>query len=262
MDIFIFDEGRLDDYDTHINATSRADLIGWSATAWNTDLSMTGWWQGMNVFAMTTNSPLYNPDGNRLDAKSQAIQMQQAWETWEEMPWLWTDKGQDYTLTMSMEQKMPVSWGNNLQQGLMFTRFEDVTSGQKLWVQFHTFNNRNGEFLDIYRDPHTGNQDIVINLSISEGNAHLFDFSASDTIKQHAYDEFNHYEVGMSRGQFTHLIGMAENALGIDLQNESGYWSMIQAGWSPEMASNIPELGIGEQGAMQMAMENLSLIGG
>lgn len=262
-DIWLFDDGQLDTYQTKINPNSISQIWGWKAIGWNTDFSMTGWWQGQNVFALTTASQLYNPENGRADSHSQAIQMQMAWQAGKEMPWLWTARGQDYTFTIEGDLSMPVSWGDNLQQGLMLTRFEDVSSGQRLWVQFRTFDNQNTDRgIQIYSDPHTDYQDIVVNIEVKPGTyQHLVSFDDSASIQGEAHSDVFHFEASMSRQQFTNLLYEVENALGIDIQNESGYWSLIQAGFSPEMASGFPQWGIGEQGAMQMTMEDLAVWG-
>lgn len=259
-DIFIFDDGQLDPYQTRINPNSISQIWGWKAIGWNTDFAMTGWWQGHNVFAMTTNSQEFHP-ADTPASRSQAIQMQRAWQAGEEMPWLWTARGQEYTFTIEGDIGMPVSWGDNLRQALMLTRFEDVVSHQRLWVQFRTFDSNNTHRgIQVYSDPHTNYQDIVVNIEARPGTYSQFvNFDHSATIQQHAHADAFHFEASMSRQQFTNLLLHVESALGADIQTESGYWSLIQAGFSPEMASGYAQWGIGDHGAMQMTMENLAV---
>lgn len=262
IEYFLTDEGQFD-YTEVINPTSQQQMYGYKAVGWNTDFSMTGWWQNMNVIALTTDSPLYDPDNGRLDSHSQAVQVQQTWAAGEKMPWLWTERGQDYTFTAETDMQVLGSWGDNLQQALMLTRFEDVSSGQRLWVQFRTFDNKYPDRpMDIFSDPHTGHQDIVVNIDVVPGTYSEFvSFDNSDTMQSDAYSGFMHFEANMSRQQFTNILLQVEESLGIDIQNESGYWSLIQAGVSPEMASGFPEWGIGDFGAMQIAVDSMAFWG-
>jgi hypothetical protein len=262
IEYFFTDDGQFD-YETIYNPNSVEQMYGYKAVGWNTDFSMTGWWQGQNVFALTTDSPLYDPNNGRPDAHSQAIQLQYTWESGDEMPWLWTNRGQDYTFTIEGDLSVPVSWGDNLQQGLMLTRFGDVSSGQKLWVQFRMFDNLYpGRPIDIFSDPHTNYEDIVVNIDIVKDSYNQFvSFANSAEIETDAFSDVRHFEANMSRQQFTDLLIHAEQTLGIDIQNESGYWSLVQAGFSPEMASGFPQWGIGDTGAMQAAMDNISVWG-
>lgn len=266
---FLYDDGPLD-YSPLIEPRSQATMLGYKAVAWNTDLSMTGLWQGKNVLAMTTASPLFDI----AQEISQGIQVQNTWNAYEQLPWLWTERGQAYELTIELDYAVPVSWGNNLRQAVAGYRFEDVSApqegtghGQRLWVQFGLFDslypNRG---IEIWSDPHTNHEDVALQVPVAPDGryAEYFDFSGSTTgIRSGAFSDMQHIEVSMSRQQFTNLIALVEDRLGVDLQNESGYWSMIHAmGASVEMASfATPQWGIADHGAMQMAVANLEVFG-
>ncbi len=264
---FLYDDDRFD-YTGLVEPVSQAAMLGYKAVAWNTDLSMTGWWQGRNVIGMTTNDKLFDI----TKEISQAVQIQETHKPYEELPWLWEkNQGVNDKIVMSADVAMPVSWGTNLQQANFLLRYEDVSRlqpgtdhGQRLWVQPAFFDNKfNTRPIEIYQDPYTGFQDIVVNVQIKPGNySQYFDFSKSNTLQMKAYDNLLHFEVSQSRQQFSDMLILVEKTLGIDIQNEAGYWSLIQEGITAEMASfpaYAPKWGIGDHGAQQMAMMNLEI---
>lgn len=267
-DYLLYDEDRFD-YSGLVEPTSQAAMLGYKAIAWNTSLGMTGWWQGRNVIGMTTNDSLFDMSKGDI---SQAVQIQQTFAPHQKLVWLWEPaQGVNDKLVVSADVAMPVSWGSNLRQANHLYRFEDVSHlqagtdhGQRLWIQpsFHDSQNVNRP-MDVYRDPYTNFEDIVVNVQIKKGEyGQFFDFSKSANITQTAHDDLRHFEVTQTRQQFSALISHVEKVLGVDLQNEAGYWSLIQAGITAEMASfpqNAPKWGIGHEGAQQMAMMNLEV---
>lgn len=265
--MFLFDDDEFD-YAPLLEPTSQQQMYGYHAVAWNTDFSITGYWQGHNVLAMTTDSPLF--DIHNEPTHSQGIQVQHTWNAHEQMPWLWTTQGQSYELTTELDYSVPVSWGNNLRQVVSGYRFEDVSSeymdtghGLRLWVQFGLFDNLYPDRpISVWHDAHTG-EDIAVQIPLGQSSP-FFDFSGSTTgIRNQQFNEMEHVEISMSRQQFTDLLIYIENQLDMDIQNESGYWSMIQAmPASVEMASfPVPQWGIGDHGAIQMFAENLMVYG-
>jgi hypothetical protein len=242
-------------------------MLGYKAVAWNTSLGMTGWWQGRNVIGMTTNDANFNMAASDI---SQAVQIQQTWAAGENLPWLWEyDQGVNDKIGIACDIAMPVSYGTNLRQAVLGFRYEDISAtqagadhGQRLWIQFATFDSQNvNRPLYIYKDPYTANLDIVATVQIHKGqNTEFFDFSGSAEIQQNAYNDLQHFEVTQTRTQMYNLIKHIETQTGLDLQDQVGYWSMIQALVSPEMASfAVPQWGIGDHGAQQMALMNFEV---
>lgn len=263
------------DYSPLIEPTSERQMLGYKAVAWNTGLQWTGWWQGRNVIGMSTTDPMFNPNGGSANDISQAVQIQQTWEDGAVLPWLWeTGQGQSDKLGMAIDVAIPVSYGTNLQQSNFLLRYEDISAnipqwghGQRLWVQAFTFDNKYpNRPMEIYQDPYTDGRDIVVNVPIIKGtNTQFFDFSQSANLQTKAFDDLRDFNFTQTRQQFTDLLVHIEKTLKVDIQNESGYWSILQAGYTSEMAS-IPvsdwrnaAWGIGDHGAMQTAMMNLEV---
>lgn len=264
---FLYDDDRFD-YTPLYEPNNINQIWGYHAVAWNTGFQWTGWWEGRNVVGMSTSDPLYNINTDI----SQAVQIQQAQKPYENLPWLWeAAQGVNDKIVIAADVAMPVSWGTNLQQANFLFRYEDVSHiqpgtdhGQRLWIQPIFFDNRNpNRPIEIYRDPYTNYEDLVVNLPIKPGTyTKYFDFSKSSSIKSTAHNEMYHYEVTQSRQQFNDLIILVEKTTGVDLQNETGYYSLIQEGITAEMASfpaSNPMYGIGDHGAQQMAWMNLEV---
>jgi len=265
---FLYDDGAFD-YSPMVEPTSQNAMLGYKAVAWNTDLSMTGWWQGRNVIGMTTNDLLFDMSKGDI---SQAVQIQQTWKPYDNLPWLWeAAQGVNDSIHISAEVAMPVSYGTNLKQANFLFRYEDVSHlqagtnhGQRLWLQAHIFDSQNiNRPIDIYRDPYTNFEDIVVNVQIKPNTyGDYFDFRNSAGIQQNAYDNLLHFEFGQSRLQLDNLLRFVERDEGIDLQNETGYWSLIQVGITAEMATfptGAHKFGIGSFGAQQMAIMDLAV---
>jgi len=265
---FLYDDDRFD-YAPLVEPTSQAAMQGYKAVAWNTNLNMTGWWQGRNVIGMTTDDKLFDMGKGDI---SQTVQIQTTWKAGAQMPWTWEPaQGVNDKMTIAADVAMPVSFGNNLRQAVLGYRMEDVSAiqagtdhGQRIWLQFATFDSQNVKRpMEIYFDPYTSFRDIVVTLQIRKGEySQFFDFSKSANVQQNAYDSLLHFEVTQSRQQFSNLLSHVENVLGVDLQNETGYHSMIQALVSPEMATfpqGAPQFGIGHFGAQQMAIMNFQV---
>lgn len=264
---YFFHDDFIFDYSGLVEPTSQAAMLGYKAIAWNTSLNMTGWWQGRNVIGMTTNDSLFDMSKGDI---SQAVQIQQTWKAGENLPWLWeAAQGVNDKMTISTKAAVPVSWGSNLQQSNFLIRYEDVSKlqagtdhGQRLWIQPVFFDNKYPyRPMEVYKDPYTNFEDIVVNVSIKRGEkSEYFDFSKSAEIQQHAFNDLRDFEVTQSRAQFDLLLRHIETRLGVDLQNETGYYSVIQAGVTSEMASfpaNAPKWGIGHEGAMQSAFSEI-----
>lgn len=265
---FLYDDGVFD-YTGLVEPTSQNAMLGYKAIAWNTGLQWTGWWQGRNVLGMSTTDPLFDMSKGDI---SQAVQIQQTWKPYAQLPWLWeSNQGQSDSIHISAEVAMPVSYGTNLRQANFLFRYEDVSKlqpgtdhGQRIWIQPSFFDSQNIKRpIDIYRDPYTNYEDIVVNVQIRPNEyKDYFDFSGSAAIQQSAHDNLLHFEFGQSRLQLDNLLRLIERDEGIDLQNETGYWSLIQVGITAEMASfpaNAPKFGIGSYGAQQMAMMDLAV---
>lgn len=265
---YLYDDGVFD-YTGLVEPTSQNAMLGYKAIAWNTHLDMTGWWQGRNVIGMTTNDSLFDMSKGDI---SQAVQVQMTHKPYDVLPWLWeANQGVNDKLVQAADVAMPVSWGTNLQQANFLLRYEDVSKlqagtdhGQRLWVQAAFFDNKyNTRGIEIYKDPYTGYQDIVVNVQIKPGqHGAYFDFSNSNTLQMTAYDDLKHFEFTQTRAQFSNMLTLVEQKLGVDIQNEAGYWSLIQEGITAEMATfpaNAPKWGIGDHGAQQMAMMNLEV---
>lgn len=251
---FLYDDGQFD-YSPLIEPASQSAMLGYKAVAWNTGLGQTGWWQGRNVIGMTTNDLLFDIN-NEI---SQTVQIQETHNPYEDMPWAWEpNQGVNDTIGISADVAMPVSWGNNLRQANFLLRYEDVSTGQRLWIQPVFFDSQNvNRPMDIFYDPYTGYQDIVVSVQM-RGVSPYFTFTGE--IQQNAYNDLVHYEVTQTRQQFGDLLNHIEGALGVDVQNEPGYWSLIQEGITAEMASfAVEKWGIGDHGAQQMAVMNLEV---
>ena len=264
------------DYQGIVEPTSESQMLGYKAVAWNTGLQWTGWWQGRNVMGMSTADPLFSHgQGGNVNDVSQAIQIQYTWKAGEKMEWLWeAEQGQSDYFGMKALVAQPISYGTNHQASNFLLRYEDISSfnpdwghGQRLWIQAFTFDNKYPHRpMEIYLDPYTDGRDIVVNVPIRQGTyGQYFDFSGSAEIQQFAHDDLRVYSMGQNRQQFTDLTYLAEAITGIDLQNESGYWSVIQAGFTSEMASFQPTdwrsaaWGIGDHGAQQTAVMNIEV---
>lgn len=272
---FLYDDDRFD-YTGLVEPASEAAMIGYHAVSWNTSLTMTGWWQDRNVIGMTTADPLFSlGQGGNANDISQAVQIQQKWYAGQQLPWLWeSGQGQQDKLAMAADVAVPVSWGTNLQQSNFLLRYEDVSAklpawghGQRLWIQAFTFDNKHpARPMEIYRDPYTEGRDIVINVPIKAGTySQFFDFSGSTSLQSTAFDDLRDFHFSQTRQQFTDLLAHVERTLGVDIQNESGWWSLLQVGYTSEMAS-LPATdsrsaawGIGDHGAMQTAIMNLEV---
>jgi hypothetical protein len=272
---FLFDDG-IFDYQGIVEPTSENQLLGYKAIAWNTTLQWTGWWQDRNVIGMSTTDPLFNPQGGNVNDISQAVQIGQKWNAGTIHPWIWeAGQGQADTFNRAIDAAIPISYGTNLQQSNFYDRWEDTSyinpewgHGQRLWIQTFVFDNKNpARPMEIYFDPYTEGRDIVVNVPIIKGTyTQFFDFSKSEiNLQTTAWNDLKHVEVNQTRQQFTDLLIHVENFTGIDLQNESGWWSLMQAGYTSEMAS-IPAndwrssaWGIGDHGAMQTAMMNMEV---
>ncbi len=72
-------------YRPNVEPKSESALFGYTATAWNTDLRYTGLWQGRSVVGITTNDKLFDMKAGDI---SQAVQIQEFHETFEQLPWL------------------------------------------------------------------------------------------------------------------------------------------------------------------------------
>ena len=266
MTFFLFDDGAFD-YTGLVEPKSQKSMVGYHATAWNTDLSYTGRYKGMNVVGITTNDKLFDMSKGDI---SQAVQIQKVWNPHDVLPWLWEkDQGIYDKLTIEYQTAVHISWGNNLQQVNSLLRFEDVSKlqagtdhGQRLWIQCISFDNKyQNRPMEIYRDPYTNFEDIVVNVPIIKGtHTDMFDFSKSANITGKAHSDLRDIEITIARWQFNNILAKVEKVLGVDLQNEAGYWSLIQAGATNEMASfpiGQSKWGIGHEGAMQVQYENL-----
>jgi hypothetical protein len=249
---FLQDDGRFD-YSPLVNPASQAAMLGYRAIGWDVSFAMTGRWQGENVFAITTQDKEFNISKE----VAQGIQLQHTWEAGEQLPWLWeANQGQQDTLNFSFDYRVPVSVGDNLRMVIGGYRFEDILSGQRIWFQFQAFDSQNvNRPLQIYRDPHTGGEDIVIQAQINKARDYRFDFSRSDEIRQNAFTDYHHVEVGMTRQTFTDYLIQA------GVNHEAGYWSLIQAmPFSVETASfEVPKWGIGDDGAIQVMVNNVEV---
>lgn len=272
---FLYDDGMFD-YTPIVEPQSEKLLKGYQAKSWNAGFEITGWWQGRNVIGLTTNDKLFNPAGGNVNDISQAIQIGNTWSDKPLHPWIWEPlQGQNDKYGKAIDVAVPVSYGTNLQQSNFYDRWEDTSyinpawgHGQRLWIQTFTFDNKYANRpMEIYLDPYTDGRDIVVNVPIIKGTyGQFFDFSKSTmNLQTKAFDDLRHVEVTQTRQQFTDLLYHVEKVTGINLQNESGWWKLLQAGYTSEMAS-IPASdwrssawNIGDHGAMQTAWMNLEV---
>lgn len=271
---YLYDDGYFD-YRGVVEPRSLNEIIGYTATAWNTGLQHTGWWQGRNVIGISTTDPLFSHGkGGNVNDVSQAVQIQQTFNK-PLHPWIWeADQGHSDIIGMKAKVAQPISWGTNHQASNFLLRLEDTSAfnsdwghGQRLWIQVFTFENKYpNRPMEIYMDPYTDGRDIVVNVPLKKGTyEQFFDFSGSADVQSKAYNNLLDFQWHQSRKQYTDLTYKVERDLGIDIQNESGYWKILQTGFTSETASfqvsdwRSKAWDIGDHGAMQTAIMDLQV---
>lgn len=251
-------------YQQEFNPNVESANSGFKAISYSQDFSMTGWWQNINTVAITTSSPVLGswPVWNN-SYNNQEIRIQQGWQDGEALPWLWTGRGQDYTLTLSATKSLPVAYGDAMMQGLLGFRFEHILSGERLWVQMRTFNSAgDAPRLEIAQDMHTGT-DYMVNAQGLEGD--YLNFFNIDQVRDTTWINQTGIDFSMTRGQFTNLLQHTNNTLGINLDDESGYWELDFVHVAIEQASAIDGVAnpwnLGSDGHMQMQVSEFQLEG-
>lgn len=249
---FLYDDGYFD-YKPLLNPISQAAMLGDKLIGWDMSFAMTGRWHGENVFAVTTSDKEFNIKTE----VAQGFQLQETFAVGAKLPWLWeVGQGQNDILGFSFDYRVPVSVGDNLRMVIGGYRFEHISTHERVWFQFQAFDSQNvNRPLQIYKDPHTGYADTVVQVQIDKDRDYGFDFSQSDEIRNTAFTDYKHIEVEMTRQVFTDYL------IAAGLPSEAGYWSMIQAmPFSVETASfEVPKWGIGDDGAIQVMAQNVAV---
>lgn len=236
-------------YKEELHPLDEKKLEGFSAISYNQDFAMTGWWQNSNVAALYSTSAEFQQGAEA----TQEIRIQQGWDGGEFMPWVWNERGTDYTLHLSATKAIPVAYGDAFMQGLMGFRFEHILTGERVWIQMRTYTSGDdSDYVLAYRDPHTNfTESLLYVQGESDHFALLFD---TTDIKGYTWGETETFDFSMTRQQFATALEVTGEATGQDYDTEPGWWSLIQAHVAIEQASFD-----GQQGFMQMQLDEFSL---